>query len=229
MSPVEQQREMRDRQSSRLLIAGDSLWIEETPLCYMVSTFGWDADGQVCLEFGHMPTWFDADLTKRYFPLSRRDDAIEYANWSSAVSKRRINDQTGDWSCDDISQFDFDPGPSETAKLSLSLACDTKRALMKDGSRASKLSAGELDAVSRGYEAALQANYVLGDIPDLSDDFPDIVEAWSRLGRKPGLWGVLAHINRKAFFDRAIKDGLQEIQDRPITAPFLSPGEMRSP
>jgi hypothetical protein len=223
LSDTTSQKQMRDRQSSRLLVAGNDLWAEETPLCFVVSTYGWDTWGQVNIDFAHTPTWLDPDMTKRYFPLSRFEEAMEYAEWSSRVSKRPIKNETGVWNCEDIGQFEFDPRPDEIAKVSFTLSCDTKRALLMDVRRAELLDGGQIAAVDRGHAATLEANYVLDDKPDISDDLPEIVDSWKRLGRKPGLWGVMAHLNRKGFFDDAVERAMTYVHDGYISIPLRNP------
>jgi hypothetical protein len=186
--------ELHGMQWGRLVAMDGELWIETPPPTYRVDLTHRDqAVPKVTLT--HAPGWHDTRLHIKYFPLSARDEAFEYAERLGKVccdpdlATPDVVDHTVEFECGSLGAMEFDHVGEEVRRLSHALAIENRRFLERNPQWKAKLGNEALECVAASFEAAAATNYILGEFGDPSPWIEANADIWKRLGRKSTIYG----------------------------------------
>ncbi|MBY3433474.1 hypothetical protein HFN89_04870 [Rhizobium laguerreae] len=183
-------REEHASEADRLLLVDGSYWIETTPPAICV-THG----GRMIIELAHLPNWLDHDLARQYFPLTARQEALDYAKRAQAITEQSyeaIRDFT-DWPnfmFEDNPLFSFDHAAYSTKRTTFLLGGDMARVMAGNPAVEENIGTTRARAVLVAREAARACGADYRTWPDAADMVHDVTEAWKMTGRKPG-WAVI--------------------------------------
>lgn len=188
-------REEHVREGERLLVVDGVYWIETPPPVIMVSLEGTRTTERASLQLVHLPDWIDRDLSRQYFPLTRHEEALE---WAMKLNHLRSHghDPLEDYSREmevsstDHPLLDFDHAGHSVRRTAFVLASDAARWLDTDGAANVKAGQKAVDTAYRVRDMAVACGTDMSDRPDVADMVPDIVKAWKATARKPG-WAVI--------------------------------------
>lgn len=230
------------KEADRLLLIDDELWLETPPpvyevglytfsqsiFCYDYLDFRSNEKGlrrNFSVQLAFLPDWLDVCLDRQYFPLSAKDDAVEYALRANAwVEQYRdelkcpIRDLTEDIDGLDAQDtiLNFDQAAYSTNRAAMLLAGDVSVSLMRKPELAEKLSVTHRNAVSEACATVASMGWNPNDWA-ANEYAADVVDAWTRTGRKRG-WTQLP-ANRDDFAALACERTLELSDTMPIMAP----------
>ncbi|MCS4089454.1 hypothetical protein [Rhizobium sp. BK176] len=179
-------REEHRAEAERLIVIDGSYWIETTPPAICVAH-----EGRMIVELSHLPNWLDHDLGRQYFPLTAKDEAIEYARRAQAITQRSEEPvrNFADWTdfrFDDNPLFAFDYEGYSLKRTTFLLGGDIARAMTGNGEIEGKIGSARARAVLSAKEGARSCGADYRTWPDASDLVHDVTDAWKMTGRKPG-------------------------------------------
>lgn len=183
-------REEHATEADRLIAIDGSYWIETTPPTICV-THG----GRMSIELAHLPNWLDHDLGRQYFPMTARDEALDYARRAQAITERSdepLRDFTEwtDFRFEDSPLFSFDHDAYSVKRTAFLLGGDIARAMAGNPALEEKIGTTKARAVLSAREASRACGADYRTWPDAADLVHDVTDAWKMTGRKPG-WAVI--------------------------------------
>jgi hypothetical protein len=189
-----------------LLVDGE-LWMKTKPPVYVVARhYNSREKASATISMVFAPDWHDTRLTRAYFSLGDRDEAIAYAHaLCDALSERKIvswvlqdgelvksqlNAIRGDVSdfssrhvvhCPTIS--DYSCHEEELRRLSFGLAVESNRFVARNPKWKEKFGDDAVRAVVQSFAEVMETNYVLGEFGDASEQLASNATVWKRSRR----------------------------------------------
>lgn len=202
---------MYARRAEGLLAVDGKLWVETAPPAFVVSAHEYK---RVTLQTAQWPEWFTHGTIDRYFPLTKRDEAVAYATALARSRKSQVEDLTAPIGHRDHPALEFDAELDQASRLAGSIAIDCEHTLRFDRDTRGRQDATCLAAVETAMEGLRGMNYVLGRRDDLSALLPDLFRLWNGMGRpRPNsVFGVMAH----KLVDTVVERAMADIDHRPI-------------
>ncbi len=206
-------------QADRLLIIGGSYWIETTPPAICVEPIG---NGWIHVGFAHVPDWLDTDLGRQFFPLTAREEALDYARRAQTITENP-NGEPRDYT--DRADFEFDGGPAfefdfksySVKRTTLILGGDMARVLSNHPDLEQKVGETRARSVYLARDAAKACSTDYQEWPDVSDLVHDVTEAWKITGRKPG-WATIP-AKRHGFGTLICERAFSMVDELPVAVP----------
>jgi hypothetical protein len=222
---------MIEKRAGGVISVDGELWVETPPLAIAVSARENVANMVNVVEIAtaYVPENFDYTMTRRYFPLDRKDAAEAYAcEWLDRLGRDSTEftdlhaanvPETANDSWASGADIDWNGEPAFRAAMGLTQACS--RFLAQNESWAEKTPAWLLKSAAAARSEMFKYNPVLGEKGDVAAFLPEIADLWKSFKRP--LYTSAFALGRKnvdAYLDQCIG----ELQQRPININAFSFG-----
>jgi hypothetical protein len=206
-------------EAERLLVIDGAYWVETPPPVICVDVSGFGTTSRMDCDVTILPSWLDAKLGRQYFPLSEREDALEYARQANEITPGNgpVGDYIAESGAGDASDpmLWFDAEQYAQTRTVAVLGGDAARQITKYPELTEKLGHECARAVLEVRERALKIGSSITEWPDLTEYTEDVVAAWKGSGRKPG-WAEISQ-DRRRFADLICQRAVDAASSRPIS------------
>lgn len=211
---------MYERRCEGLLSVSGVLWVETNPPSYAIT---WNGLKVNIFRTLTRPEWFEGGTINRHYPLTRRQEAAEYAAWLGKRPGGETFDLSAqfEWTAAEALEFDDDLAQASLMAGSLSMTC--ARLLGADDDLRDRQDGALLAVLAEANESLGDANYVLGKRDDLSAFLPDLYRLWKAMGRPRAnaTFGVESH----RFIDMVVERAIADLDHRPIEVTNFAPSQ----
>lgn len=189
---------MNEVMIGKLLVIGGEMYVESEPPAWRVRPTGSKQSPtfQVFLQLA--PNKIEQDLYSATFPLSREEEAIEYAALRTGREEaplrpgeipRRSDVRSGGASkvvsaeiiTDDLSKFDFEYREDVVQRFAMAVTQGCAKFLANNEAGRDLVSAHEAATLETALAEMKKTNYVLGTRGQTEDYLPTLLPVWERL------------------------------------------------
>jgi hypothetical protein len=203
-----------EREADRLLWIGDDLWVETPPLVLEVAHYREHNNEAFDMQLAFLPDWLDLNLDRQYFPLSAKDEALDYARQANSRLKgKRTVDYSGQITQEVDEILEFDHVAYSLNRTALLMGGDLSVNLANKPDNTRGLTESHIDSIK-------EARAAIASLPWKPSTWAaahlagDIVEAWQRVGRPQG-WTHFTP-NRTNFANFICERALEQLDTVPV-------------
>lgn len=210
-------------EGEKLIVIDDYIHVETTPLAWCVGVRVGKPYVGVYVTLAHLPEWLDADLDRQYFPISQKQEALNYAESLDATIRTKFNsgietaDERFDTAMVDMGSLEFDHQSYSLNRSVMLMASDVMSAKRNSQDIAAIVDAacpGSNADLEEASNAAVNLGVRIEDWRDVGHCADNVVEAWTATKFKKG-WIALPSV-RSAFARLACERTLSVAADMPI-------------
>jgi hypothetical protein len=213
--------EAYEHQASKLLVVDGELWMESLPPSICVQ-FDYRGNGQqvAAVYLAVLPEGPGQCLETVYFPLERREEALQYAGrLARAIDDGRgvgVSNALVPYKADGGGIFDFSQEEVELRNLCHHLVVSTERSIRATGSEflAKVMDESTRNEQARVFELAMRADLVMGKYEDLSGWYDMTATLWKKCRRPSYQFHINGH--RKQVGDLLLARGYENLENVPI-------------